>query len=447
MLNKKPSQKRLSKSLMTMQQSQSEPNCTGENTCSFASMGAAHPKRKSTGNLGGESSSFCPSAGSKDIWRSPGCYEIPNILGNAYLKPSPVVGLQLRSPDPTKQITKPPRLKPLPRSENAFEVYLQKLLPKTPVRSTPDPRTRYTNFKEIGSGVNGAVVRAVLRGTGGSNNGTISNSNSNANTANSVAIKRCKLDPDKEYRASIARELKLMASGHKNLIKLREVMLCRDDIWIAMDLMRCSVFAVLCQRALPEEIALLIGVETLKGLEYMHSKRLLHRDIKCENLLLGWHGEVKVADFGLAARTDQDNRDRLGTTKWMAPEVVREEPYDEKIDIWSLGITIIEMMDRVPPHYLIKDEEELFDIIATEPSPTFTYSYPSMYMRGLVAWLLDENVKSRPSAKDVLAVKKYSYSSSPLYVLIRTFILLGNGGSFPKQSVAMRFIRRTKSVP
>lgn len=88
----------------------------------------------------------------------------------------------------------------------------------------------------------------------------------------------------------------------------------------------------------------------------------------------------------------------------MAPEVIREEYYDEKIDLWSLGITIIEMMDRVPPHYMIKDEEELFDIIATEPSPTFTYSYPSMYMRGLVAWLLDEDAQSRPSAKDVLLV-------------------------------------------
>lgn len=86
----------------------------------------------------------------------------------------------------------------------------------------------------------------------------------------------------------------------------------------------------------------------------------------------------------------------------MAPELIRMETYDEKIDMWSLGITIIEMMDRVPPHYLIKDDEELFDVITTEPGPTFTYSHPSIYMRGLVAWLLDEDPRSRPSAKDVL---------------------------------------------
>ncbi|KAG0166991.1 signal transducing kinase of the PAK [Apophysomyces sp. BC1015] len=234
--------------------------------------------------------------------------------------------------------------------------------------------------------VNGAVIRAAYR----------------KKPSVQLAIKRCKLDPDQEYRAAILRELRIMSSGHTNLIKLREVTICRDDIWIAMDLMQCSVFAILCQRGIPEEYTIYITCETLKALLHLHSKGLLHRDVKCENLLLGWNGEVKLADFGLSARISRRNCDRLGTTKWMAPEVIREEYYDEKIDMWSLGITVIEMMDRVPPHYLIRDEEELFDVIATEPSPTFTYSYPSMYMRGLVAWLLDEEPSTRPSAKDVL---------------------------------------------
>lgn len=116
-----------------------------------------------------------------------------------------------------------------------------------------------------------------------------------------------------------------------------------------MDLQRCSVFAVLCQRGIPEEYAINITCETLKALIYLHSKGFIHRDVKCENLLLGWNGEVKLADFGLATRTNKRNRDRLGTSKWMAPEVIREQYYDEKIDMWSLGITIIEMMDRSLP--------------------------------------------------------------------------------------------------
>jgi serine/threonine protein kinase len=112
------------------------------------------------------------------------------------------------------------------------------------------------------------------------------------------------------------RELRIMATGHNNLIKLREVSLWRDDIWISMDLMRCSVFAVLCQRGIPEAHTIFITRETLKALIYLHSKGFLHRDIKCENLLLGWHGEVKLADFGLSAKTSRRHRDRLGTSKW-----------------------------------------------------------------------------------------------------------------------------------
>lgn len=126
--------------------------------------------------------------------------------------------------------------------------------------------------------VNGAVVRAVYRGK----------------PSAQLAIKRCKLDPDREYRAAILRELRIMASGHKNLIKLKEVTLCRDDVWIGMDLMRCSVFTVLCQRGIPEEHAVYITCETLRALTYLHSKGFLHRDVKCENLLLGHNGEVKL---------------------------------------------------------------------------------------------------------------------------------------------------------
>ncbi|KAF7727754.1 signal transducing kinase of the PAK [Apophysomyces ossiformis] len=330
-------------------------------------------------------------------WRPPGFYEIPNILGSdCFLKPEiEPKTYDLRTFNPNKNISKRPwlpafnseipQLPPLVRYENEFERRIRKALPQIQVNSL-DPRNKYGGFKEIGTGVNGSVVRAVHR------------YKKNLH----LAIKRCRLDPDREYRAAIVRELRIMATGHINLIRLREVTLWRDDVWMAMDLQRCSVFAVLCQRGIPENFAVYIACECLKALIYLHGKGFIHRDIKCENLLLGWNGEVKLADFGLATRMNKRNRDRLGTSKWMAPEVIREQYYDEKVDMWSLGITVIEMMDRVPPHYLIKDEIELFGTILSEPSPTFTYSYPSMYMRGLVAWLLDEKPSKRPSARDVL---------------------------------------------
>lgn len=76
-----------------------------------------------------------------------------------------------------------------------------------------------------------------------------------------MALKRCKLDSDREYRTAIVRELRIMSSGHFNLIKLREASVFRNEVWIAMDLMRCSVFAVLCARGLPEDCAIYIARE------------------------------------------------------------------------------------------------------------------------------------------------------------------------------------------
>ncbi|KAI9475850.1 MAG: kinase-like domain-containing protein [Benjaminiella poitrasii] len=388
-----------------MQKSNSEPN----NNKRSLSVINESKRRQSTGALKRAQSSKNdtnnqrPSFNNKKAWRSPGsCCEIPDILGNAYLKPSlPTTNsFDLRPLDLSKQITKKPwyppnpyyQIPPLPPLNrwlgNKFEANIRKLLPRIPV-FTSNPHTRYGQFKEIGTGVNGAVIRADYL---------------EKQQGQRCAIKRCCLDSVRECRTAILRELVIMASGHKNLIKLREITLWRNDIWISMDLMRCSVFTLLCQRPIPEPHAIFIASEVLKAIIYLHGKGYLHRDIKCENILLGQHGQVKLADFGLSAKISacQQYPERLGTSKWMAPEVIREESYNEKIDVWSLGVTIIEMMDRVPPHYMIKDDSELFSVIISEPSPTFMFSYPSMYMRGLVAWLLDIDPSNRPVATDIL---------------------------------------------
>jgi deoxycytidylate deaminase len=92
--------------------------------------------------------------------------------------------------------------------------------------------------------VNGAVIQVTVRGS-----------------STRLALKRCKLDYDREYRAAIVRELRIMATGHNNLIKLKEAAVYKNEVWIAMDLMQCSVFAVLCCRSLPEEFAIYIARE------------------------------------------------------------------------------------------------------------------------------------------------------------------------------------------
>ncbi|GAA5804487.1 hypothetical protein HPULCUR_009982 [Helicostylum pulchrum] len=389
-------------------------NSTVRKSCSDRTSKSLVPintmKRRS---LGSNNSIKSPTTSQKNpplIWRSPGHCEIPDILGKAYLEPLTISTTTATTATTTTHSIKesgPKRVQynlgppwvpagsnwtplPLPpvirTDETAFEKRLKRALPK--IHLVTMPKSRYLGFKEIGTGVNGAVVQVQVKNT---------NSQSTK-----LALKRCKLDSDREYRTAIVRELRIMSSGHFNLIKLREVSIFRNEVWIAMDLMRCSVFAVLCARGLPEDCAIYIARETLNALLFLHTKGFIHRDVKCENLLIGHNGEIKLADFGLATSTRHVNRERLGTAKWMAPEVIKEYSYDEKVDLWSLGITLIEMMDRVPPHYSIKSDDKVYDKILEDPSPTFTYSYPTIYCTGLVAWLLEDDPANRPTSKDVI---------------------------------------------
>jgi len=108
------------------------------------------------------------------------------------------------------------------------------------------------------------------------------------------------------------------------------------------------------------------------GLEYLHKKEICHRDIKCGNVLLTNDGHVKLADFGVSAELEGTINKRktvVGSPFWIAPEVIKEAHYDGRADVWSLGITAIEMAEGAPPHSNLNPLRAIF-LIPSKPAPT-----------------------------------------------------------------------------
>lgn len=115
----------------------------------------------------------------------------------------------------------------------------------------------------------------------------------------------------------------------------------------------CLTDVIVDMEPFPEKMIAFVCRESLKGLAYLHKDFRLHRDIKSDNILMGRNGEVKIADFGFAVNltSEQDKRKSVvGTPYWMAPELIRGQKYDDKVDVWSLGITAIEMAELEPPY-------------------------------------------------------------------------------------------------
>ncbi|XP_064015487.1 serine/threonine-protein kinase PAK 3-like isoform X2 [Pogoniulus pusillus] len=235
--------------------------------------------------------------------------------------------------------------------ETKTELLLEKL---RSLLSVGDPKQKYMLLAEIGQGASGTVYRARESDTG-----------------REVAIKQLKFLTTPVKR--LLREILIPKENkHPNIVNYLESYRVNSHLWVVMEYMSGGSLAGLVRNVCMHDGQIAaVCRECLQGLAFLHSNQVIHRDIKSDNILLGMDGSVKLADFGLSTHTTPEKsrrRSMVGTPHWIAPEVAREEPYGPKVDIWSLGITAIEMVEGEPP-YFDQRRHEAIKLIAQNGTP------------------------------------------------------------------------------
>ncbi|XP_068054083.1 STE20-like serine/threonine-protein kinase isoform X4 [Anomalospiza imberbis] len=209
-------------------------------------------------------------------------------------------------------------------------------------------------------------------------------------------------------------EIDILAScDHANIVKLLDAFYYENNLWILIEF--CAggaVDAVMLEleRPLTEPQIKVVCRQTLEALNYLHENKIIHRDLKAGNILFTLDGDIKLADFGVSAkntRTIQRRDSFIGTPYWMAPEVVmcetsKDRPYDYKADIWSLGITLIEMAQIEPPHHELNPMRVLLKIAKSDPPTLAQPSKWSSDFKDFLKKCLEKNVDARWSATQLL---------------------------------------------
>ncbi|XP_059484644.1 serine/threonine-protein kinase PAK mbt isoform X2 [Neocloeon triangulifer] len=206
------------------------------------------------------------------------------------------------------------------------------------VVSPGDPRQNLDSFMKIGEGSTGIVCIALDRTTG-----------------RQVAVK--KMDLKRQQRRELLfNEVVIMRDyHHSHIVEMFDSFLVQDELWVVMEYLEGGALTDIVTHARMDEAQIAtVCQQCLRALAYLHSQGVIHRDIKSDSILLTADGRVKLSDFGFCAQVSQElpkRKSLVGTPYWMSPEVISRLPYGPEVDIWSLGIMVIEMVDGEPPFF------------------------------------------------------------------------------------------------
>ncbi|XP_020298870.1 serine/threonine-protein kinase 10 isoform X2 [Pseudomyrmex gracilis] len=228
-----------------------------------------------------------------------------------------------------------------------------------------------------------------------------------------AAAKMCALEGEDDLSDFMIEIDILSECKHPNIVELHEAYFIEGKLWMLIEYCdggAVDSIMVELEKALTEMQIAYICQYMTKGLAFLHKSKVIHRDLKAGNVLLTMAGGVKIADFGVSAKnkhTLQKHDTFIGTPYWMAPEVVlcetfRDNPYDFKVDIWSLGITLIEFAQMEPPNHEMSPMRVLLKIQKSDPPKLDQPGKWSKEFNDFIAKALIKDPTSRPTADDLL---------------------------------------------